>query len=184
MRKLLMGVAAALFSLAFIGVTTSVASATVNTHSLWVAPHAANGDGRSCAQNGFSSISAALAVAAPNAMIHVCAGTYTEQPQITEPLSIKATGGAVTVAVPASPVVATTSCDSAMDAAGGSLPPDTDGISVCTSGTVKFERDHGRRQLPVGRVQRQRQRDRRRWWGHAGLQPLLGDRSRRSFHLP
>jgi hypothetical protein len=143
MRKLLMGVAAALVSVAFVAVTTSVASAktrngAVNTHTLWVATHAANGNGKSCAQNGFSSISSAIAAAAPNAMIHVCSGTYTEQPQITKALSISASGGPVTVALPASPVVATTSCDTAIDAALGSFPPDQDGISVCTTGTVKL----------------------------------------------
>src|ERR1700722_8246933 len=150
MRKLLMGVAAALISLGFIGVSASVASAKtdrastrvaapLSTHTLWVAPHAPSGNGKSCADNGYSTISSAIAASATNATIHVCTGTYTEQLQITHALKIEGSGGPVTVALPASPADATTTCDQAENAAGGpSAQPNQDGISICTTGVVKL----------------------------------------------
>ena len=138
MRTFRMGVVAALLSLAFVGVTASVASAA-SLHSLWVnKAFAPSAPSNSCTHPGYRSISSAIAAAEPGANIYVCTGTYTEQLQITRAVSIVAVDGTVTVALPASPADATTSCDRAIDAAVGGTQPDQDGISICGPGTVKM----------------------------------------------
>jgi hypothetical protein len=145
MRKLLMGVATALFSLAFIGVSASVASAAthepaLSTHSLWVnGAVAPSSPDNSCAHPGYSTIQSAVTASHTGATIHICTGTYTEQMQISHGLSFKTVDGAVTIALPASPAVSTTTCDRTVDNTfGASVQPNEDGISVCGPGTVKM----------------------------------------------
>jgi Right handed beta helix region len=145
MRKLLMGVSAALFSLAFIGFTASMASAkthepALSTHSLWVNNAAApSSPDNSCAHPGYSTVQSAVTASHTGATIHICTGTYTEQVQISHGLSLKPVDGAVTIALPATPVISTTTCDTTVDNAfGASVQPNEDGISVCGPGTVKM----------------------------------------------
>ena len=74
--------------------------------------------------------------ATPGQQIVVCAGTYTEQLQITKSVEISAIG-TVTVQLPGTPANATTSCDAQMAAGNPGSPPeqDQDAISIC--GNVK-----------------------------------------------
>jgi hypothetical protein len=89
--------------------------------------------GRSCAQPDYSSIQAAIA-SGPNAKVRVCPGTYTEQLTITGPVKLSAASGpgTATVAMPAAPVLSTTSCDT-LDGL-----EQIDEVSICTSGTVSI----------------------------------------------
>ena len=64
--------------------------------------------------------------------VKVCAGTYTEQVQITKGVKILAEAGAV-LKLPASPANSTTACDTAIEAP---YQPNQDEISICTSQTV------------------------------------------------
>src|SRR5580658_1381226 len=126
MRKLLMGVATALFSLAFIGVSASVASAAthehaLSTHSLWVNGSVApSSPDNSCAHPGYSTIQSAVTASQSGATIHICTGTYAEQVQISQALSLVKVNGPVTVALPAVPAVSSTTCDTTIDNALGS----------------------------------------------------------------
>lgn len=72
--------------------------------TLWVsgAP-VAGGNGTSCAKPGFNTVQAAVTAAPDWATVKVCAGTYTEQVEITKSLTITGTGGPVTLTLPASP---------------------------------------------------------------------------------
>jgi parallel beta helix pectate lyase-like protein len=97
---------------------------------LWVGANPVAAGGTSCARPGFSSIQSAINAASPGQQILVCAGTYTEQLQITKPVRITALGR-VTVQLPAVPANATTSCDTAMAAGNPPGEQDQDGISIC-----------------------------------------------------
>jgi hypothetical protein len=145
MRKLLMGVVATLFSLACIGASASVASAqtrqhALSTHSLWVNNAVApSSPDNTCAHPGYSTIQSAVTASHTGATIHICTGTYAEQVQISHGLSLKTVDGAVTIALPATPAVSTTTCDTTVDnALGASVQPNEDGISVCGPGAVKM----------------------------------------------
>jgi hypothetical protein len=74
--------------------------------------------------------------ATPGQQIIVCAGTYTEQLQITKSVEISGIG-TVTVQLPGTPSNATTGCDAQMAAGNPGTPPeqDQDAISIC--GSVK-----------------------------------------------
>jgi hypothetical protein len=98
--------------------------------ALWVGTSPVAAHGSSCAAPEFSSIQAAVDAAAPGQQIFVCAGTYVGQLQITTSVRITAVG-AVTVALPASPAAATTSCDTAMAAGNPPGEQDQDAISIC-----------------------------------------------------
>ena len=60
--------------------------------------------GNSCTHPGYSTIQSAINAVAPGTVIHICAGTYTEQLTITKSLSLTASGS-VTVKLPTSPVI-------------------------------------------------------------------------------
>ena len=112
-------------------------SAFASSHSLWVSPAPVSARGHSCSSPGFNTIQAAINAAPSGGTIHVCAGTYVEQLAITQPVSIASSGpGTVTVQLPATPANSTTACDTAPGT--GSFQPDQDGVSICTSGTVKI----------------------------------------------
>jgi hypothetical protein len=96
---------------------------------LWVSSTAPLAGGKSCTKPDFSTISAALAVAAAGATINVCGGTYDEQLVITQGVKLNALG-AVTVVGPASPA-STTSCD-----ADGGSQPNEDVVDICTTGSA------------------------------------------------
>jgi hypothetical protein len=89
--------------------------------------------GHSCAQPGYSSVQAAIE-SGPNAKISVCPGTYTEQLTITGPVKLTDASGAgtATIAMPAVPVLSSTSCDTLAGLR------QIDEISICTSGTVSI----------------------------------------------
>lgn len=104
--------------------------------TLWVSPATTvPGNGTSCTAPGFNSIQTALDSAPGGAKLNVCAGTYTEQLQVTNSVTI--TGmGKVVVKLPASPANATTACDTAPGT--GSFQPDQDGVSICGAITVSI----------------------------------------------
>jgi hypothetical protein len=104
--------------------------------TLYVSPNTPSAPFDSCTHPNYRSIQ--KAVEAPSTAITVCAGTYTEQVQITKAVSITALGGA-TLELPASPVNSTTACDTAIP----TLPPseyrpNRDELSICTAGTVSI----------------------------------------------
>ncbi len=109
------------------------AASTVGT--LWVAHATTTPADNSCAHPGYNTIASALTAASAREVINVCAGTYTEQLQITKSVSLVAVG-AVTVALPAVVANATTACDTAPGT--GSYSPDQDGISICGGVTVNM----------------------------------------------
>jgi hypothetical protein len=108
--------------------------AAASAASLWVA-HATtvSGNGTSCTKPGYNTIQSALEKASSGGKVEVCGGTYTEQLQITNPVTIAA-NGSVTVKLPANPANATTECDTATGTQ--SYAADQDEVSICTSGTV------------------------------------------------
>ena len=117
----------------------SIASASA---TLWVnGSHVVTSPGSpgsSCTNPGYNTIQAALNAASPGRTINICTGTYTEQLQITQAVTLNSIDGAVTVALPASPVDATTSCDVAIDTASGAQP-DQDGVSICGDMNVTMD---------------------------------------------
>jgi hypothetical protein len=94
---------------------------------LWVSATAPVAGDKSCTKPGYNTIGAALAAAAPGAVINVCGGTYDEQLVITQGVKLNARG-AVTVVGPASPA-SPTSCD-----ADGGTQPNEDVVDICTTG--------------------------------------------------
>ena len=98
-----------------------------NTPIEWVSNSLPVGTNRSCTNPGFSTISAALAVAPAGATVRVCAGTYQEQLAITQSVSINARG-AVTLLLPATPSDTVTSCDT-----DGGAQPNQDVVDICGS---------------------------------------------------
>jgi Right handed beta helix region len=122
------------------GVASAAPAAAWPAHSLWVSTAATvSGGGTSCAAPGYNTIQAAVNAASPGQQIVVCAGTYTEQIQITKSVEISGIG-TVTVQLPDSPANATTSCDAQLAAANPGNPPekDQDAISICGNVTVSL----------------------------------------------
>jgi hypothetical protein len=104
----------------------TVAGATVPPE--WVGTAPAVEGGGSCASPGFNSVQAAVNAAASGATIHVCAGTYVEQVQITK--SVKLVGeGTPILRLPAAPADSTTSCDTAINSE--AFQPNQDEVSIC-----------------------------------------------------
>jgi hypothetical protein len=106
--------------------------AVAGAQSLWVshAPTVA-GNGKGCTKPGFDAVQAAISAAPSGATIQVCAGTYEEQLQITQPVNLKA-AGAATVKLPATPANSTSSCGQALSATTQAV------VDICGSGTVKI----------------------------------------------
>ncbi len=72
--------------------------------TLWVSgATAVGGNGTSCARPGYNTVQAAVTAAAAGSTVKVCAGTYTEQVEITKSLTLTGTGGKATLTLPASP---------------------------------------------------------------------------------
>ena len=96
---------------------------------LWVSNVAtlASAPGTSCTHPGYSTIQSAVDAAAPGAAIHVCAGTYVEQLNISKSVSLTAKGS-VTVKLPATPQNSTTACDTEI---GAPYQPNQDAVSIC-----------------------------------------------------
>ncbi len=121
--------AAAVFGFGLVPAVASglaLAAPATGGPTLWVSSATTvTGNGTGCAHPGFNAIQAAVTAAPADATIKVCAGTYTEQLQITGSVTIDGLGNVI-VQLPASPVVATTACDTVSGA--GS---DQDGISIC-----------------------------------------------------
>jgi hypothetical protein len=103
--------------------------AAASAATLWVS-HAptVSGTGKSCTSPGYNTIQGALDHAAAAAKVEVCSGTYTEQLQITQAVTIAAAGPA-TIQLPATPVDSTTACDTAPGT--GSYEADQDEIAIC-----------------------------------------------------
>ncbi len=101
--------------------------------ALWVstAP-TVGGNGTSCTQPGFSTISAAIQAVPSSGTINVCAGDYAEQLTITKPMTIVG-HGKVVVQLPSVPANSATACDTAPGTA--AYQPDQDGVVVC--GAIK-----------------------------------------------
>lgn len=135
-RTLAYVVAAATSVSAALMVSGAALAAPAAAPTLWVSPATTvAGNGTSCSAPGFNSIQTALNSAPSGSKINVCAGTYTEQLQITSSVTITGMGKAV-VKLPASPVNATTACDTAPGT--GSFQPDQDGVSICGAITVSI----------------------------------------------
>ncbi len=106
--------------------------AAASAASLWVS-HAptVTGPGKSCTSPGYNTIQGALDHAAVGAKVEVCGGTYAEQLQIAQAVTIVAAGPA-TVQLPATPADSTTPCDTAPGT--GSYQADQDEIAICGTG--------------------------------------------------
>jgi hypothetical protein len=134
MKMLRAGAVAVLAALACVGAAVSAPAALGwPAHSLWVSgAGATTGGGTSCAAPGYNTIQAALNAAASGQQIVVCAGTYTEQLQITKSVEISGIG-TVVLKLPATPANATTTCDTQIAAGNPGSPPekDQDAISIC-----------------------------------------------------
>jgi hypothetical protein len=137
MRKVLTMLAALAVPLLALTVVVPATSAGAASSKLWVSSTGtlATAPGKSCAKPGYRTIQSAIAVAGNHgATIEVCTGTYTEQLTITNSVSLVASGGPVTVVLPATPADATTTCDLAVNSAYSTT--DQDGISICGPVTV------------------------------------------------
>jgi len=124
-----------------VAIPTTVAGASGS--KIWVSNTAptVGGTGISCAHPGYSTIQSAINNAGNfGATIEVCAGTYVEQLTITNSVKLVATGGPVTVQLPATPVTNGTSCDTALGTVPpGQMPqPGQDEISICGAGNVSI----------------------------------------------
>ena len=117
-RSLLCGVAVAAIA--------AVAPAVASANTVWVAPHTPSSPFNSCEHPGYNSVQAA--VNAPATAVHVCGGTYKEQVAIEREVVVTGYEGA-TLAVPATPHNAVTSCDKAIET--GSGFPTQSLLSVC-----------------------------------------------------
>jgi hypothetical protein len=108
---------------------SAVRAAVTATKTLWVSNSVPVGHDTSCTSPGFSTISAALAKTTKyvNPTIKVCAGTYTEQLVIKQPVVLKAQG-AVTVVGPSAFTDNVTACD-----ADGGSQPNEDVVDICGS---------------------------------------------------
>jgi nitrous oxidase accessory protein NosD len=147
-RSLCRALAGACMALAIMAATAAGASAT----SLWVSsstPVSSPYD--SCAHPGYSTVQAAIAAAGPGATVDVCTGVFVEQLTITKPLKLNAVNGAGTakVVLPEAPTDSKTPCDEAPGT--GSYQPDQDGVSICTSGTVRVTGMTFEPKWPAGR---------------------------------
>jgi hypothetical protein len=107
------------------------------SNGLWVSNTTApvTGASTSCTTPGYSTIQSALDAATAGATIHVCAGIYPEQLQVTQAVSLVGVGSA-TVELPPTAANSTTTCDAAMEA--GGYQPNQDLVSICTSATVSI----------------------------------------------
>jgi hypothetical protein len=99
---------------------------------LWVSASTPAGADTSCSSPGFATVQAALNAAMAGAQVNVCAGTYTEQIEITKALKLTQAQGGVTLQMPSSPAPSKTICDTEP----GLEPGQIDEISVCTKGNV------------------------------------------------
>lgn len=117
----------------------AVSAASASAASLWVSNSApVSSPENGCAHPGYSTIQAAIDAAGAGASIEVCNGTFAEQLTIEKPLKLTAVNGAGTakVVLPAAPADSKTPCDEAPGTE--KYQPDQDGVSICTSGTVKI----------------------------------------------
>ena len=124
----LMAASAVALIAGLVSLPASVAGAAAPS-GLWVSNVAtlAPAPGTACTHPGYSTIQAAIDAATSGATIHVCAGTYTEQLNISTSVSLKASGS-VRVKLPATPVNSTTACDTAI---GAPYQPNQDAVSIC-----------------------------------------------------
>ena len=106
--------------------------ALASASTAFVSTNAPSAPYNSCAHPAYNSVQ--QAVAAPATTVKVCAGTYTEQVQITKGVKIKAEPGAV-LKLPASPANSTTACDTAI---GAPYQPNQDEVSICTPNPVSI----------------------------------------------
>jgi nitrous oxidase accessory protein NosD len=88
--------------------------------------------GKSCAHPGYNKVQDAITASLSGGTVDVCSGTYTEQLTIAKAIKLNAINGAgtATVAMPATPANATSTCDTELGA------ERRDEISICTSETV------------------------------------------------
>jgi hypothetical protein len=120
-------------ALSTISLTPGVASASFGT--LWVGKAAAVAGGSSCAKPGYNTIQAAVNAASSGASINVCAGTYTEQVEITKSVGVFGSGSP-TIALPATPANSATSCDTAFSVGTQAAQ---DGVSICGNVLVTLQ---------------------------------------------
>jgi hypothetical protein len=112
-------------------------AAAASAPTLWVSSSTAvAGNGVSCTDPGFNTIQSAITAAPAGATINVCAGTYTEQLQITSSVTIDGLGNVV-VQLPSTPANSTTACDTAKGT--GAYQPDQDGIAICGNAAVTLD---------------------------------------------
>jgi hypothetical protein len=119
-------------ALALGGALVALPAAASASTAEWVSTAPAVLGGNSCASPGFNSVQAALDAAAVNATVNVCAGTYTEQVQVTKSVKLVGTGAPI-LKLPASPANSSTTCDTAIP---GSFQPNQDELSICGAITV------------------------------------------------
>ena len=122
---------------AFVAVAAFAAAPALAMETLWVAQTTTvPGNGKSCAQPGYTTVQSALNHAGVRAIVHVCAGTYEEQLQIERAVSLLGSGSPV-VKLPAAPAESTGACSKALTAAKPDSPAQ-DIVEVCGTGTVKI----------------------------------------------
>jgi hypothetical protein len=73
------------------------------SHLVGLRCHRGGRERQSCARPGYNTVQVAVTAAAAGSTVKVCAGTYTEQVEITKSLTLTGTGGKATLTLPASP---------------------------------------------------------------------------------
>jgi hypothetical protein len=121
-------------ALTLISLAPGVASAS--PLSLWVGKATTSANGSSCSKPGYNTIQSAVNAAGSGATITVCAGTYTEQVEITKSLNVYGSGSP-TIALPATPANSATACDAAVKAGGAQAPQD--GVDICGAINVTLQ---------------------------------------------
>jgi Periplasmic copper-binding protein (NosD) len=124
------------------------APAAASATNLWVSesPTVA-GNGTSCTKPGFNKIQSAIGAAAAGSVVNICNGTYVEQLQVTETLTLRSVG-TVTVQMPPAPQNSTTTCDTEIPE--NEYQRNQDLLSICTSGTVTITGLRFEAKFPAG----------------------------------
>ena len=102
---------------------------------VWVSASTPVGSDTGCSSPGYSTVQAALNGAGSGAQVNVCAGTYTEEIEITKPVKlVDAQGGEAILKLPGTPTPSQTACDKAPGLEAGQV----DEVSICTAGKVSL----------------------------------------------
>jgi hypothetical protein len=123
--------------LPLVGALALVAPGAANAAGgVWVSASTPIGTDSGCSNPGFNTVQSALSAAAAGTQINVCAGTYTEQIEITKAAKlVNAQGGEAILQMPSKPTPSQTTCDKEPGLEAGQI----DEVSICTTGKVTLD---------------------------------------------